>query len=248
MTTPYFSIITVCFNSESTIRSTLDAMLAQTCQDYEYLVIDGASKDNTVEILKEYVSRFSGKMRYISEPDKGIFDAMDKGITMAQGEIIGIINSDDYYLVNTLENVKRFSSNNDADLYYGAFIYKKQMIETVHRSHHLLLNQYPLGHPSTFIRRSAYQKFGDYDRNYRITADYELMLRFRQKGAVFCPLNDVLAVFTLEGISNRPTFAKTNEGMRIAKKYNLFSTTQYYWHWIIEMKNMVKNFLFKKHV
>ena len=91
-----FSIITVCFNSEKTIEQTIKSVLEQSFQNYEYIIVDGASKDCTVDIIRRYEPMFKGKLKWISEPDNGIYDAMNKGIGMARGELIGIINSDDY--------------------------------------------------------------------------------------------------------------------------------------------------------
>lgn len=91
------SIITVTYNSEKTLRDTIESVLSQTYTDYEYIIVDGASKDNTINIVKEYEPKFEGRMRWISEPDKGIYDAMNKGIKMSTGDVVGIINSDDFY-------------------------------------------------------------------------------------------------------------------------------------------------------
>lgn len=99
------SIVTVCYNSSKTIRKTFDSVLEQTYPEIEYLVIDGKSSDATVDIIKEYEPRFMGRMHWISEKDNGIYDAMNKGINMSTGELIGILNSDDYYeadAVNTM--------------------------------------------------------------------------------------------------------------------------------------------------
>lgn len=93
-----FSIITVCFNSEKIIERTIKSVLEQSYQDYEYILVDGASSDRTLEIIHQYEPLFQGKMKLISEPDKGIYDAMNKGIRVASGELIGIVNSDDYVL------------------------------------------------------------------------------------------------------------------------------------------------------
>ena len=91
------SIITVTYNSERTLRDTMESILSQTFQDFEYIIVDGASKDATLDIIREYEPRFQGKMRYLSEPDKGIYDAMNKGFAMATGDVIGILNSDDFF-------------------------------------------------------------------------------------------------------------------------------------------------------
>lgn len=100
------TIITATYYSERTLRDTMESILSQTFQDFEYIVIDGASKDGTLDIIREYEPRFGGRMRWISEPDKGIYDAMNKGFAMATGDVIGILNSDDFFTSNdVLESV-----------------------------------------------------------------------------------------------------------------------------------------------
>ena len=100
------SIITATYNSEATLRDTMDSILRQTWQGSEYIVIDGASTDHTLDIIREYEPKFEGKMRYISEPDRGIYDAMNKGFAMATGSVIGILNSDDFYTsVDVLQTI-----------------------------------------------------------------------------------------------------------------------------------------------
>ena len=115
------SLITTTYNSAETLRSTFDSVLSQTYTNIEYLVIDGASKDKTVDIIKEYEPKFEGRLKYVSEPDKGIYDAMNKGIRMATGEVVGILNSDDFF---TSDDViacvaEAFSGDDSLDAVYG---------------------------------------------------------------------------------------------------------------------------------
>ena len=111
---PRFSIITVSYNRENTIERTLKSILSQSYQDYEYIVIDGASKDGTVEIIKRYEPLFQRRMKWVSEPDKGIYDAMNKGIMLATGAIVGLVNSDDWLEFDALESVnKAFEGHNN---------------------------------------------------------------------------------------------------------------------------------------
>ncbi|MDR2407546.1 MAG: glycosyltransferase, partial [Bacteroidales bacterium] len=91
------SIITVCYNSEKYIRSAIESVLGQTYENIEYILVDGASTDRTLDIIKEYESKFNGRMCWMSEPDNGIYNAMNKGIAMASGEVVGILNSDDFF-------------------------------------------------------------------------------------------------------------------------------------------------------
>lgn len=181
------SIITATYNSGKTVGDTLKSVLAQTYHDYELLVVDGASKDNTLEVVKKMEPLFEGKMRYISEPDKGIYDAMNKGIRMATGEVIGILNSDDFYtsddalacIARTLENEKvdavygDIHYVNDDDLtkcvrYYSSKPFRRWMMR---------LGFMP-AHPSFYCRKEVYEKFGAFDaENYRVAADFENLLR-----------------------------------------------------------------------
>ena len=122
------SIITVCYNSASTIRDTFESVLRQTYSDIDYVVIDGNSNDETVSIIKEYEQRFNGKMRWISESDNGLYDAMNKGIKMAAGDIIGILNADDYYASNTvIENICKIMTKENIDSCYGNLLYIKKL-------------------------------------------------------------------------------------------------------------------------
>lgn len=181
------SIITATYNSGKTVGDTLKSVLAQTYHDYELLVVDGASKDNTLEVVKKMEPLFEGRMRYISEPDKGIYDAMNKGIRMATGEVIGILNSDDFYTSDdalaciawTLEKEKvdavygDIHYVNDDDLtkcvrYYSSKPFRKWMMR---------LGFMP-AHPSFYCRKEVYEKFGAFDaENYRVAADFENLLR-----------------------------------------------------------------------
>ena len=181
------SIITATYNSGKTVGDTLKSVLAQTYHDYELLVVDGASKDNTLEVVKKMEPLFGGRMRYISEPDKGIYDAMNKGIRMATGEVIGILNSDDFYTSDdalaciawTLENEKvdavygDIHYVDDEDLkkcvrYYSSKPFRRWMMR---------LGFMP-AHPSFYCRKEVYEKFGAFDaENYRVAADFENLLR-----------------------------------------------------------------------
>ena len=114
------TIITVAYNSAKTIRDTIESVLSQTYNDFEYIIVDGNSKDNTIDIVKGYEDRFNNRLRWISEPDKGLYDAMNKGISMATGDIIGIINSDDFYHRNDIfEQVVSAFSDKQVDAIYG---------------------------------------------------------------------------------------------------------------------------------
>lgn len=181
------SIVTVAYNSAATIRDTFESVLAQSHDDYEYIVVDGLSKDETVEIIKEYEPRFNGKMRWISEKDSGLYDAMNKGIRMATGEVVGILNSDDFFTSgNVLESVCRGFDSAETDAVYADVRYVKQHdLQSVVRHYSskgfrrwkMRTGLIP-AHPSFYARRELFEKFGFYRTDYRIAADFELLLRF----------------------------------------------------------------------
>ena len=176
------SIITVCYNSAATIRNTFESVLNQTYLDIEYIIVDGKSKDDTVYIIKEFEPKFNNKMRWISEPDNGIYDAMNKGIKMATGDIISILNSDDYYASkNILTMVNEEMSKEEIDSCYGNLLYiKNNKPYRYWRSGYK--KSFKFGwmppHPSFFVRRNIYEKYGLFRLDCGINADYELMLRY----------------------------------------------------------------------
>lgn len=180
------SIITATWNSGKTIKDTIESILRQTYEDIEYLVVDGASKDNTMEIVRSYESDFGGRMRYISEPDKGIYDAMNKGIAMATGDVIGILNSDDFYTSDTvLETIASVLESSGADAVYGDihFVDDDNLDKCVRyyssagfRRWKMRLGWMP-AHPSFYCKREVYNKYGAFDTSFKIGADFENLLR-----------------------------------------------------------------------
>lgn len=181
------SIITATFNSASTVRDTFDSVLNQTYKDIEYIVVDGLSKDNTVEIIKEYEPKFNGRMRWISEKDKGLYDAMNKGIAMATGDVVGILNSDDFYTAqDSLEVIARTLEESGADAVYGDihFVNDKDLNKCVRyyssaifKRRLMLIGLMP-AHPTFFCKREVYTKYGSFDTSYKIGADFESLLRY----------------------------------------------------------------------
>lgn len=180
------SIITVTFNSGKTIRSTIESVLQQTYKDIEYIIVDGKSKDDTMEIVRSYETPFCGKMRYVSESDEGIYDAMNKGIAMATGEVVGILNSDDFYTSSdVLETVAKVMSDSHIDAVYGDvhYVHKEHLDKCVRyytsRPFHRYWMRFGFmpAHPSFYCRRSVYERYGTFDLSYKVAADFENLLR-----------------------------------------------------------------------
>ena len=180
------SIITATYNSGATLRDTFESVLRQTYRDIEYIVVDGASKDNTVALIRQYEPRFGGRMRWISEPDRGIYDAMNKGITMATGDVVGILNSDDFYTSNrVLERLAETLERTGADAVYGDihFVEPERLDHCVRyysssffRPWMMRLGFMP-AHPSFYCRRAVYLRCGLFDCSFRVAADFENLLR-----------------------------------------------------------------------
>lgn len=176
------SIITVCFNSAKTINKTIRSVADQTYHDIEYIVIDGGSKDGTLDIIE---SNNDVICKWISESDKGLYDAMNKGIALCTGDYIGIINADDiFYDELVIENIAKFLCKNNVDASIGNIIQVRETgeIVRVYSSKSWAPSKLAIGfmppHPSVFIKRSLFQKYGGYVLNLKIGADYELLTRF----------------------------------------------------------------------
>lgn len=177
------SIITVSFNSARTIRDTIESVLNQTYSEIEYIVVDGASKDDTLSIVKSYGNRIS---RLISEKDNGIYDAMNKGIIAASGDVIGILNSDDFYShPDVIKNIAGLF-NQETDAVYADLVYvsagDKNKIVRTWKAGKYELGSFRKGwmppHPTFFVRKSVYEKYGVFTDQLKSAADYEIMLRF----------------------------------------------------------------------
>lgn len=180
------SIITATYNSSRTLTDTLESVLRQSYTDIDYVIVDGGSKDNTLDIIRQYEPRFGGRMRWISEPDKGIYDAMNKGIRMATGDVVGLLNSDDFYTSDdVLENVAKTMSDPNVDAVYGDIHYVndddlthcvRYYSSRVFRRGLMRMGFMP-AHPSFYCRQAIYEKYGTFDTSLRIAADFENLLR-----------------------------------------------------------------------
>lgn len=181
------SIVTATYNSAATIKDTFNSVIAQTYNDIEYIVVDGLSKDNTLDIIKEYEPLFDGRMRWISEKDKGLYDAMNKGIAMATGDVIGILNSDDFYTsTDILQLVADSMQDSEIDAVYGDihFVNNDNLDKCVRYyssrifSRWLMRYGFMPAHPSFYCKREVYTKYGAFNTKYKIGADFESLLRY----------------------------------------------------------------------
>lgn len=180
------SIITSTWNSEATLRDTLESVLRQTYHDFEHIVVDGGSKDGTMVLVREYEPRYEGRLKYVSEPDKGIYDAMNKGIRMATGDVVGLLNSDDFYTSDdVLATVAATLKNDSLDAVYGDIHFvndgdlKKCMRYYSSRPFRRWWMRFGFmpAHPSFYCRREVYMKYGTFDISYKVAADFECLLR-----------------------------------------------------------------------
>lgn len=213
------SIITVCLNSEKTIEQTIQSVIGQEYDDYEYIVIDGGSTDGTLRILNEYKKYIS---MMISEPDEGIYDAMNKGIALATGDIVGILNSDDWYENGVLERIAGCFQNPKMEIVYGRLnVIREDNKKEISKKSDIKKIRYEMAipHPTVFVRRDVYIKYGIFRQEYKISADYELMLRFYTEGVKFYFLDSVITNFRRGGISGQQGKMAEKEALEIAREY-----------------------------
>lgn len=178
------SIVTATYNSGKTLRDTIRSVLSQQYDDYEHIIVDGGSKDNTMDIVRELEPLYNGKLRWISEPDKGIYDAMNKGLLLATGDVVGLLNSDDFY---TSDHILSAIATNieEVDAVYGDIHYVDaadltkcvRYYSSASFSPKRMRMGFMPAHPSFYCRRELYLKYGLFDTSFKIAADFEQLLR-----------------------------------------------------------------------
>lgn len=249
-----FTIITICYNSEKTIERTIKSVLAQTCKDYEYIIVDGGSKDSTLAIVRKYEPIFEGRMKWKSEPDRGIYNAMNKGIERSSGEIIGIVNSDDWLEPDALETIDDCYTNNQEStegVYCGwiNFHYADGTVQVMKTNHNLLLSwskkfeMAGIRHPGTFVPKAVYEKFGVFDESIRIMADTDLILRFLFNGVKFYYPDKVVSNMSDGGVSNAQLMKACRDYKLILNKNGVKGLLFYRLYYTWSLKRFIKAYL-----
>lgn len=214
------SVVTVVYNNVKTIEQTIQSVLGQTYKNIEYIIIDGKSTDGTLDIIDKYKEKIS---YYVSEPDHGIYDAMNKGIAKASGDIIGILNADDWYDVNAIQNIMNCFAENSTDIVYGE-VKRVETDETISMTKKAgsledLWYSMSIWHPAVFVKKKIYQNLGGFSTEYEIAGDYEFLLRCYSERIKFTYLDKVITYFRSAGISNTKHMKCAKEVNQIALKY-----------------------------
>jgi glycosyltransferase involved in cell wall biosynthesis len=213
---PLVSIVTIVYNGEKHLEQTIQSVLNQTYPKIEYIIIDGGSTDKSPDIIKKYNKSLA---YWISEKDNGVSNAFNKGIAKSTGEIIGLINADDWYEQTTVENVVNNIQNQH--VVYGNLRYwkneKRDM--TVEGNHEYLTKEMTLNHPTVFIKSNCYKEFGGFNNEFKYAMDYELLVRLMANQCRFKHIPSVLANMRWEGISDKQWRNACLEVLDIKNKY-----------------------------
>lgn len=233
------SIITVTYNRAHIIKGAIEGVLRQRYKDYEYIIVDGASKDNTTDILKEYEPMFDGRMRWISEPDNGLYDAINKGFKMAKGDVVGIINSDDYFhRDDTFDIIANAFNDPTVDAIYAESRHDKGNKAEYQTKSGESFRRWKMrfglmpSHQTFYVKRELFDKYGFYKTDYKITADFELLLRFiyiHKINVKYIP--EALFTFSLGGVSTTLSnkLLVNRETVRACRENGLFCIEPMIW-------------------
>ena len=219
------SIITANYNGSRTLVRTIESILNQNYKNVEYIIIDGKSTDNSIEIIKSYEEKFKQKnydYKWISEKDSGIFNAMNKGIKLSTGDIIGIIGSDDWLEDGTFDLVaKEFKKDKNLQMVYGILrTIKNGKYEKIIGDYH----SFGKGqHPTVFLKKEVYEKYGYFNEKYRIAADSDLLLRLKNKKIKYKFIEKILTNFSLEGVSNTAFLKMCLEDLEVCYKNGIYN-------------------------
>jgi glycosyltransferase involved in cell wall biosynthesis len=239
---PLITIITITLNSEKYLEQTILSVLNQPYENVEYIVIDGGSTDGTVEIIKKYDNFID---YWISEKDKGVSNAFNKGIVFATGDIIGLINSDDWYEPETFNKVTEvFENDKSIGLIHGDLSFWKdaRFLFTLfpHENPERLWKEMIYNHPTCFVSLETYKKHGFFDETLKLAMDYDLILRFYVKGVKFKYVNDVLANLRLEGLSDKQAIQSFREVLASSIHYGYSSLNAHLWYFYKVLKEKLK--------
>jgi len=246
---PLVTIITVCLNSERYLEQTIQSVINQTYNNIEYIIIDGGSADETLDIIKKYDYVID---YWVSEKDKGIYDAMNKGIELSSGDLVGFINSGDYYYPDCIKEVVNSwnSKKRSADILFGNIEIFDE-VETglrwnIYTNVKLskLLFRNIIYHPSCFVKRSMFHKYGKFDLKFAVLADYDFALRLYLKNAKFQHIHRILAVQRLGGVSSQLNIYRNIEYFLIQTK-NKISLTYRLWRFFVGFLIFVKTYFYK---
>jgi glycosyltransferase involved in cell wall biosynthesis len=232
------TVITVSYNSSATIADTLASVAAQTHPEIEHLVLDGASTDRTLDVVREFGSPH---IRLISEPDRGMYEAMNKGLAIATGEVIGFLNSDDYFRDNlVLERIAKEFIAHGVDACFADLVYVHpytQKIVRYWKSRPFKKGDFAKGwcpaHPTFYVRRTVFQRWGCFDLMYRLGSDVELMMRFLERGGIVSSyIPKVLVCMRTGGVSNQSwknIIIQNQEIYKALKDNDLFFSPLLFW-------------------
>lgn len=242
---PQISIITVCFNSEKFIEETINSVLSQDYENLQYIIIDGGSNDKTMDIVQKYKSQIS---TIVSEPDKGISDAFNKGIRYAEGDLIGIVNSDDILLPNALKKLAEHYEQGKYDIYRGnLIIWNSESGNKYKEIPSMSFSTTPVfisvAHESSFVTSEAYKKYGLYDINLHYTMDLDFFIRAYKKGAIFKQINEDFTMFRIGGATSTSMWKKQKDYIKMSKNNNASSLHAYSYYTVLLLIDICKRIL-----
>ena len=246
------SIITVVWNNSKTIKDAIDSVLGQTYENIEYIVVDGASTDGTVEIVRSYGDKIT---KFISEKDKGLYDAMNKGLALATGDIVGILNSDDFYIDEYVieKIVKEFEEKKVDSVYADLVFVKPENLDKVVRyydSSKFNPSKFAYGwmpaHPTFFVKREIYEKYGVFKTDYKIAADFDICARFLYKNKIsYSYIKEPIVKMRIGGASTsgiKSNYILNKEIIRACKENGIYT------NWLMVLSKYPKKImgLFRK--
>lgn len=231
-----FTVVTVVYNVEKVIKKTVESVLEQTYAPFEYIIVDGKSGDSTLQIISQYRKQFAERnirLRILSEEDTGIYNAMNKGVHLAEGEFISFLNAGDWYERDALESIDVFYQEEPFELAYGGLYYHcpngTVSIKMSKDDEHGIVTSRHWNHPSMFLSAGLYKQYG-FNESYPSYADFDLYLKMRKKGVKIRVIHKVITNFVADGVSTNPNIKKVLH--RAQEKYRAYRSNGYsacYW-------------------